>query len=431
MAGISSRKILAFIWRNYEKYSCAFKAISVSDFVITYSGEEVLNGVGIEDDIFNSAEIEADGKSINGRVKLFDKLSEWYIFEKLYPKEAESVDITVVAHIDTSLNIGMSRVLVVRIDIPEKLLLGISVVNTSMGTTCVEYFSSKLSTFHQVDILDSLTLSRLHDKYLYINNIYSRCNSWDTLFSYLLFDTIAISTSNRDNFRKLAEKVYVDAVITNLTTQEEVEALLFGAAGLLMTDDTDDEYLLKLKAIYIDIRQKYNIIEMERSDWYFNYRGYNITIHVIIARLAALLHAKISFVNILSQEGRIKNIYKVMRRELSPYWKNRTSFSRHIVKLSGEPVLSDEKIDIFIINVIIPLTYSMHRSLGDIPSDVLDRMIDMLCKIKGEKNVITKKWSSEGFKIRSAFDSQAIIHLEKNYCKKNNCCRCILFSRMV
>lgn len=53
-----------------------------------------------------------------------------------------------------------------------------------------------------------------------------------------------------------------------------------------------------------------------------------------------------------------------------------------------------------------------------------DRAIALLEKLPAENNAIVNGWEKLGQKIDTAYDSQAFIHLKKNYCDDKKCLRC-------
>ena len=425
MKGIDKSKMLSYVWRNCEHYSDAFKGIGVSNIVVKFSGEDISD----VNCIYKAVEIDADGREMSGDAIIFQKLSQWYTYLRKPQDIERKINFVIISDIDTTITLNPTDVLLIQVTVPDELMLKMTACNVSNSDTCIKYFTN-MYDFFKVSILESLTFDRLAYKCKSINSVYSRCNDWNKTFTYLLFDTIAISTSNRPNFVKLAERVYVGDVISNLNSQQEVEALLFGVAGLLMSEDSNDEYTVNLKNIYRGIKLKYHLVEMDKFEWHFNYRGPNITLHIVIARLAALLYAKINFVSTIAADLNVKNIYKIMRCEVSPYWLRHTHFSINTAKLDSSQILSDEKIDIFIINAIVPLTYAIYYDQVDLIGEISSTLTDILIKIKGERNSIITKWEKYGSSFKSAFDTQAIIHLEKNYCKMNECGNCILFSRM-
>jgi hypothetical protein len=75
-----------------------------------------------------------------------------------------------------------------------------------------------------------------------------------------------------------------------------------------------------------------------------------------------------------------------------------------------------------LINTIIPVLFaygSYHKK-----EQIKQKAIQWLQQLPKEKNVITKKWEEVGVAHQSAFDSQALLHLKKNYCTQKNCISC-------
>ena len=49
---------------------------------------------------------------------------------------------------------------------------------------------------------------------------------------------------------------------------------------------------------------------------------------------------------------------------------------------------------------------------------------DLLHEIDSEENSITRKWANAGVRVNCAADSQAIIQLNNEYCRKKRCTHC-------
>ena len=47
-------------------------------------------------------------------------------------------------------------------------------------------------------------------------------------------------------------------------------------------------------------------------------------------------------------------------------------------------------------------------------------------RIAQEKNYITRRWNSVGVVIKNAFDSQALLSLNKYYCSQKKCLSCMV-----
>ena len=49
---------------------------------------------------------------------------------------------------------------------------------------------------------------------------------------------------------------------------------------------------------------------------------------------------------------------------------------------------------------------------------------DLLHQIAPEENSIIKRWREQGVKVDCAADSQALLQLNRSYCRTNNCTNC-------
>jgi hypothetical protein len=80
--------------------------------------------------------------------------------------------------------------------------------------------------------------------------------------------------------------------------------------------------------------------------------------------------------------------------------------------------LGKSSIDILLINTVIPYKYAYMQSRQ------VDAAIQWLNAIKKEDNTIVRQWAMLGQTIRTAADTQALIHLYQNYCQPHLCFNC-------
>lgn len=67
--------------------------------------------------------------------------------------------------------------------------------------------------------------------------------------------------------------------------------------------------------------------------------------------------------------------------------------------------------------------YFAYGSLTGNP-DLAEKGLDLLNGLGPEKNSIVALWGTYGLKAGSAFDSQALINLKRNYCDRSRCIEC-------
>ena len=77
---------------------------------------------------------------------------------------------------------------------------------------------------------------------------------------------------------------------------------------------------------------------------------------------------------------------------------------------------------LIIINTVANLLYAydMHRGTYDYRT----RAVEMLEQLPGEKNYIMRQWQACGMDVGTAYDSQALIQLKKEYCDHAKCLEC-------
>jgi len=60
-----------------------------------------------------------------------------------------------------------------------------------------------------------------------------------------------------------------------------------------------------------------------------------------------------------------------------------------------------------------------------------DKAINWFLQLAPEENVITKNWKIHGIENKTAFDSQALIQLKKNYCDRKRCLECAVGAKLL
>jgi hypothetical protein len=93
-------------------------------------------------------------------------------------------------------------------------------------------------------------------------------------------------------------------------------------------------------------------------------------------------------------------------------------------KNAKEPVnfLGGSSIATIIVNAVVPLLVAYGKSRDD--QRYVDRAVAILRQTPGESNTIISQWKSLGLNSKTAFDSQALIELQNNYCGKKRCLEC-------
>lgn len=86
------------------------------------------------------------------------------------------------------------------------------------------------------------------------------------------------------------------------------------------------------------------------------------------------------------------------------------------------PAMGRQSVDVLLINTVIPYkyAYALHRH----DTQAAERALRLLDSIPAENNSVIRQWQVLGQRIRTAGDSQALLHLYQNYCQHQECVNC-------
>jgi hypothetical protein len=111
----------------------------------------------------------------------------------------------------------------------------------------------------------------------------------------------------------------------------------------------------------------------------------------------------------------------------SQYWQHHYLFGKYIQEVV--PPLGKSSVDNIIINTVVPVVVAYAKANDE--QILLGRALEILQRIPGETNEITKKWNSLGIRSKTAFDSQALLELHNNFCLRRRCLDCTIGSALV
>ncbi len=411
--------LMRYMWLNHHKYSSAFTPLDNECVNVDYVGD-------FEDEAsltLKYAELEVDGRKISGDILFFDKLSEW---NNLLSKWGTTLSGVCGAIINIKdVQYVASSHTVMRCSIEPKLLDEVLSRINSERNICVDIISSKSSLFRRTTF-ESLLFERLEAKAKDVLDIYADCGNWDKVYIKMLFNTLRPKDATAKRvLSSMINGTSLELVMRNLKSQEEIEAYLFGVAGLLHGDTNNNSYLNTLLNHFKRICEDNNIRRLPRYDW----KGANMSkIYISIAQLAALLHRGTRYTTLLANEYSRDNLYSLLECDVLPYWQEHSSFNSKKSSNSRKAELSKWRLDIFIINAIIPMNIAYYKHLGVVNDDIKDKIIELLRSLKGESYSIIRSWQKGGLEVPTAYESQALLQLDKRYCNEGRCLDCILFS---
>ncbi len=420
--GFITEQIISYMFERADRYTDYLSLIGNGEFNIVYCGQHE----DAASNFFRNTVIEIDGLRQKTDTAVFSSSSEWLSWVQKHKKEAEDIGLVIVAENDAYIDkYSYEPVRGLVAEIPEHILLKINALISSGGTICINHLS-QMEEFVKHSILARYVIERIEDKHNNIINAHTRLGSdWGKTFIFMLFDTIAISNKrNRRNFNILAQRIGYDTILQHLDDTLSIEALLFGTAGLLRIVRPNDDYTVSLIKRFAELSKSYKLEVMDGMLWDMSTVNASNSLCVIIAQLATILvWYKDNYLSIANDLS-IKEIFEMVSYGTSPYWYTHEKLSGEPKNPIGERIMSKNRQERVIINGIIPFLFAFYKVNGIYDNN--DKLLDILEKISGENNQITRKWEKYGVKSTNSMVSQAVIQIEKLYCRRNLCAHCKL-----
>lgn len=392
----------------------------------TFNGEEItIVSVGqylqlAGPDFFN-AQITIDNQKWAGNVEIHFKSSDWYIHRHEEDKNYENVILHVVWEHDTEIfrNDNTEVPVLVLKDYVEKANIeNYQSLMVPKSWIFCEKELKEVSEFTLKNWQERLFFERLERKSMAIFDLLEQTNQdWEAVLFCLLAKNFGLNT-NGDIFFKAAQSIPFSIIRKESFEVENLEALIFGAAGLL-DSEKEDNYFKDLKFRYFYLIHKY---QMEKNCTepvqFFKHRPDNFPT-IRISQLANLYYSQQNLFSKISTVKSLKNIYDVFNISAARYWQNHYQFDKESPKKMK--TLSKSFIDLIVINTIIPLQFAYAKSQG---KEILEDLISLLNEVASEKNAIIDKFNSLGILSKNAFESQAMLQLKNEYCNKSRCLDC-------
>lgn len=382
-------------------------------------------------DFFN-ARIRISNMEWAGNIEIHTRASHFETHGHNKDHAYDNVILHVVAESDKNVrNAKGNEVLTAKIEFDPALYNNyIQLVNNPFTIAC-EGEAGKLDKFLIRNWLSFLVIERLNGKSDFISKIFSDTgNDWEETFYRILSRYFGFRV-NTEPFEMLATALPFKIIRKHTDNRFQVEAMLFGTAGMLdeglFGNAINDEYYKALIKEYKILSSKYSLRSVHGWLWKFSkLRPVNFPT-IRISQLAAMLTVTGGLFSRVIEETDFRKLRKVFEVSASEYWDDHFVFgkeSKNIAKSTGS-VASD----ILLINAVIPVVFVYGKIRDD--NEICERSLTFLEEINPEENSILSDWKKAGVEAGSAYDSQALIQLRNEYCKKRRCLNCRIGSRLI
>lgn len=252
-------------------------------------------------------------------------------------------------------------------------------------------------------VLDELTLSK---------------GDWSEAAYRLLMRQMGMKI-NGEPFYELAKAVPYKLIRKYKSGPKQMEALLFGASGLL-SNSKEDVYVVQLKKEFMFLKHKHGLRKhLAPEQWKFmRLRPANFPT-LRIAQVVSILSTNIDVFELLS-ESSSKELLEFLKVKPSAYWQKH--YRLGVEAKTRVPSIGKSSIDLIVLNVVAPLlaAYSLHIS----DYSFMEKAVQLMEGLKPETNRIIRQWNQLGVKPKNGAESQGLIELYNEHCQQKACLTC-------
>ena len=267
--------------------------------------------------------------------------------------------------------------------------------------------------------LQRMQVERLESKVERTSEFFkSSGNNYSQTFYTLLLRSFG-SKVNALPFELLAGQLPLTILLKHADNLMQLEALLLGTAGLL-EKQYQHAYVSLLQNEFEFLKQKYNIIPLQKELFKFSrMRPANFPDHKLM-QFAALVNQSTDMFLRPEQFDNYETLFAKFKIQISDY-------AASHYKLDGKSLNKSLKagtasVENAMINVFAPFFFFYAKKTGK--EEFVSLALNLLEKCKFENNVKTKLFVGRQELLKSAGDSQGLIHLFDNYCVPKKCLNC-------
>lgn len=381
---------------------------------------------------FTGVRLRIDGLIWNGNVEVHVRSKDWY----LHKHHLDAAYNNVILHVVWQ-NKGRSATREDGTEIPtlelqhlvsENLLLKYGhLIRNDREILCSAQLEG-IDHTHILNMLDRALAGRLERKSSHVwAELDKSGHDWEETTYRMLAENFGFK-KNAAPMIHLAYNLPLRILKKHGDRLEQIEALLFGVAGLL-EGKTVDDYQQFLKAEYLFLKKKFKLEDtgLRREIWKFSRMRPPNFPTIRLAQFAQLLFKLPNLFSGLVREVNLDTFLKDVHITQSSYWVDHFDFGKKVKKpMSGLGVSSLENI---VINTFVPVLTAYGKSRDD--QKYVDRALQYLQILKPEQNRILKKWEAVGLLPLNAFDSQAMLELYNEYCLNKRCAACVIGSVII
>lgn len=410
---------LHHIWQ-FKKFSLQGLKTVQGDSVEVMNAGQYLQQSG--PDFFN-ARVVIGSQPWAGNVEMHLKSSDWYAHHHEKDPAYDSVILHVVWEHDMAVfrqDNSEIPVLELRHYTDARLVSRYNTLSAAKSWVYCEKELETMNGFILENWKERLFFERLQRKAEPILELAKQTeNDWEAVLFCFLAKNFGLNT-NGSIFYSIAQSIPFSIIRKESFDALNLEALLFGRAGLL-EGDKEDAYFKDLKSRYdyLCLKHRLTPVHIDAVE-FFRHRPDNFPT-IRLAQLAQLYHMHQNLFSKIIATTSLPDLYTIFNTAVSEYWQTHYQFDKESPKKLKS--LSRPFIDLLIINTIVPFRFAYGKSTGNGNSEEL---VELLRQVSPEKNAVIDKFRFHKVPAASAYDTQSLLQLKNEYCTHKRCMQCAL-----
>ncbi|MEO7802129.1 MAG: DUF2851 family protein [Ginsengibacter sp.] len=419
-----TEKLLHFIWQF--QYFSSIGLLTTQDETVQIIHPGTLNHNQGPD--FLSGKINISGNVWAGNIELHVRSSDWLLHDHSSDKNYNNVILHVVWLDDRDITVKNNRA-IPTLELQSRVSnLLLAKYNDLMQS---HTFIPCENQIHQVNpviitgLKNRMLAERLHEKSMEVRAyLKATNNNWEECFWWVIAAGFG-STLNKDQFRQVAQSLPHILLAKHKNQPLQIEALVFGQAGLLDHDFTDS-YPVMLRKEYNFLTKKYSLEKANAPLFFLRMRPANFPT-IRLAQLAVLISKSSHLFSMIKEATTLSEIKNFFTLEANDYWHYHYTFdelSPFKVKSLGSLMINN-----IIINTVSPMLFAFGSIHND--ENIKDKAMRWLEELSPEKNTIINGFKNLGVNCKNSFESQALLQLKKHYCDVKRCLECAVGNAII
>ena len=237
-------------------------------------------------------------------------------------------------------------------------------------------------------------------------------HSWEHAFYITLAHNFGFHT-NGIPFETMAIQTPLAYLQKHRNSLFQQTAILLGQSGLLTEQTAQSDEEQRLLKEYRFLQKKFSLTPIDGYLWKKARMRPQAFPEVRIRQFAQLLHQSEFLFSRLMDETDIESLVSLFT--LKPT-------ADDTQRLTAPAAMGRNSINILLINSVVPYKYAYALARKD--KAAIDKAMALMEQIAAEDNSVVRQWVLLGQTVRTAADSQALIHLYQNYCQSSRCINC-------